>query len=108
MVFDGQTISETRQQPIVELDEVHAMGHALDMEKSLAVYANHLHERVSHAAHPKHYDADVAHYIEEEFLESKTKKIRELSGWTNDIKNLLVNDDNSLSLFLFDEYLQKQ
>lgn len=50
----------------------------------------------------------VAHYIEEEFLEYQTKKIRELSGWTNDVKTLLSGKkDPALSLFLFDEYLQK-
>lgn len=57
MVFDGA--NNGAQKKILELDEIHAMGYALDTEKSLAVNANHIHQKSSHAAHPKHYDADV-------------------------------------------------
>lgn len=54
----------------------------------------------------------IAHFIEEEFIEDQASTIRKLSGYTNDLKKLLKEykdtNDVSLSLYLFDEYLAKQ
>lgn len=55
----------------------------------------------------KHFQ--IAHYLEEEFIEDQATTIRKLSGFTNDLRKLLDESvDSSLSLFMFDEYLQKQ
>ena len=51
----------------------------------------------------------VAHYLEEEFIGQQAGTVRKLSGYTNDLKRLIKDSpDTSLSVFLFDEYLQKQ
>lgn len=90
-----------------ELEEIKALAYALGVEKKLAIRAHHLHERYSHANHKQTYDADVAHYLEEKFIEDQAKKIRELSGFTNDLKNLLKSGkDDPLAVHLFDEYLK--
>jgi len=53
----------------------------------------------------------IAHYLEEEFIEKHAGKIRTLAGHNADLKNLLTTHEKapqpSLSLYLFDEYLQK-
>ena len=36
-----------------------------------------------------------------------TKRVRDLAGYTTDLKNLLTERDPSVSIFLFDEYLKK-
>lgn len=51
-------------------------------------------------------DAAVAHYLEEEFMESQSETIRKLSGYIHDIKKML-NRDAALAVYLFDDYLQK-
>jgi hypothetical protein len=41
-------------------------------------------------------------------MEHHADNVRKLAGYTNDLKKLLdKNNEPSLSLFLFDEYLQK-
>jgi hypothetical protein len=41
-------------------------------------------------------------------MHRQAKKVRELAGYASDLKRLLSeNKQASLSLFLFDEYLQK-
>jgi hypothetical protein len=50
----------------------------------------------------------VSSYLEEHFLDRHAENVRKLSGYTSDLKRLLSeNNQASLSLFLFDEYLQK-
>lgn len=50
----------------------------------------------------------MASYLENNLVHQQADLIRELSGYTNDIKHLIGNQpDPSLSLYLFDEYLQK-
>jgi len=44
-------------------------------------------------------------YIEH-FMESLTERVRQLAGWSNDLKNMLKERDASVSVFLFDEYLK--
>lgn len=99
----------TPQKRVLELNEISSLAFALDTEKSLALEAHSLHERYSHANHKSHYDAEIAHYLEEKFIEDQATTIRKYSGYTNDLRRLLDESvDSSLSLFMFDEYLQKQ
>jgi hypothetical protein len=50
----------------------------------------------------------VSSYLEEHFLHRHADNVRQLAGYANDLKRLLSeNKQASLSLFLFDEYLQK-
>lgn len=52
----------------------------------------------------------IAQYLEEEFIEYQAKTIRDLAGHTSDLKKFVTGNngnDLSLSLYLFDEYLQK-
>lgn len=101
--------ASTPQKRILELNEINALALALDTEKQLSQEAHGLHERYSHANHKSRYDAEIAHYLEEKFIEDQATTIRKISGYTNDLKRLLDESvDSSLSLFLFDEYLQKQ
>lgn len=45
--------------------------------------------------------------MEEKFLEPQADRVRDLAGYTSDLKNLLTDDDPSVAIFLFDEYLKK-
>lgn len=89
---------------MLELNEIGSLAKALDTEKVMAEEALRLHAQTQN--HPKQ-DASVAHYLEEEFMEPQAECIRKLAGHSNDLKNLLKDRDASLSIFLFDEYLQK-
>lgn len=91
-----------------ELSEMESLAKALDTEKQLAKNALHIHNEVTRRSDVAH-DPEIGQYLEEEFMEKHANNIRELSGHTNDLSKLLHADgnDNSLSLFLFDEYLNK-
>ncbi|XP_012530099.1 uncharacterized protein LOC105833151 [Monomorium pharaonis] len=90
---------------VVELTELNSLAKALDSQKHLANEALRIHTQTQH--HTKD-DAAVAHYIEEHFMGSLTDRVRQLAGYSNDLKNMLKDThDASLSVFLFDEYLQK-
>lgn len=89
---------------VLQLNELNSLAKALDTEKQLADEALRLHAQAQH--HTKQ-DSSVAHYLEEKFFESQAECIRNLAGHTNDLKNLLVDRDASVSIFLFDEYLKK-
>lgn len=100
------TVSKTNTRTL-DLDELKSLAYALDVEKNLAVEAHSLHERYSHANHKAHYDAEISHYLEEKFIGDQADKVRELSGFTNDLNRLLGDSkDSSLAVHLFDEYLQ--
>lgn len=89
---------------VLELNELTSLAKALDTQKQLANGALRIHAQAQ--THNKH-DASVAHYIEEQFLESQTERVRDLAGYSSDLRNLLTERDPSVSVFLFDEYLQK-
>lgn len=89
---------------MLELNELNSLAKALDSQKLLADEALRIHAQAQH--HTKQ-DAAVAHYVEEHFIESLSERVRELSGHTNDLKNLMAERDASVSLFLFDEYIKK-
>lgn len=88
----------------MELNELNSLSKALDTEKQLADEALRIHTQAQH--HTKQ-DAAIAHYIEEHFTESLSERVRQLAGYTNDLKKMLGERDPSVSIFLFDEYLQK-
>ncbi|XP_032685307.1 ferritin heavy chain [Odontomachus brunneus] len=96
-----KNVKESR---VLELNELNSLSKALDTEKQLADEALRIHTQAQH--HTKQ-DAAVAHYIEEHFTESLTERVRQLAGYTNDLKKMLEERDPSVSIFLFDEYLQK-
>ncbi|KAL6425626.1 hypothetical protein ACFW04_009630 [Cataglyphis niger] len=90
---------------ILELTELNSLAKALDSEKQLANEALRIHAQAQH--HAKMQDADIAHYIEEHFTESLSERVRDLAGYSNDLRKLLNERDPSVSVFLFDEYLKK-
>jgi ferritin heavy chain len=107
--FSVSSSNKTEKKQILDLNEINALALTLDYEKILSTEAHHIHEKYSHAKHPTEYDPEVAHFIEEEFIEGQASTIRKLSGYTNDLKKLFKDtSDISLSLYLFDEYLGKQ
>lgn len=109
MNFNTKPTIAKNTQTRFEVNELHSLALALEIEKDLATEAHHIHEHISHANNRAHYDPEIAHYIEEEFIEEQAKIVRQLSGYTNDLKKLVKDsEDTSLSVFLFDEYLQKQ
>lgn len=89
----------------MELTELNSLAKALDSEKQLANEALRIHAQAQH--HSKMQDADIAHYIEEHFTESLSERVRDLAGYSNDLRKLLDERDPSVSVFLFDEYLKK-
>lgn len=91
-----------------ELYELHALARGLDTQKKLAEEAHLIHkEALKH--HEGSHDPEVTSYLEEHFMHSQAEKVREFSGYTNDLKRLLAEPkQSSLALFLFDEYLQKK
>jgi len=91
----------------LEMDELESLSFALDIEKKLAKDTNDLH-RAAVGKNHEHHDADIGHYLEDEFAEKQSGLIRKLAGYTTDLHSMLSSDDASLSLYLFDEYLQSQ
>lgn len=90
----------------LELYELHSLGKALDIQKNLARTAFSIHQAAS-AHKQEHYDPEIAHHMEEKFMEKHRDIIRELAGHTKDLSSILDGPDASLGLYLFDEYLQK-
>ncbi|OAD56689.1 Soma ferritin [Eufriesea mexicana] len=90
---------------VIDLNELKSLAKALDTQKQLAHEAMRIHSQTQ--LHNDKHDAAIAHYIEEEFLEAQADRVRDLAGYTNDLKNLLNERDPSVSIFLFDEYLKK-
>lgn len=89
---------------LVEFVEIQSLARALDIQKQFANETMTIHSKAqSHSEH----DASITHYLEEKFLGSLTERIRNLAGYISDLKYLLVEHDPHMSLFLFDEYLQK-
>jgi len=79
------------------------MAKALELQKNLARGANNIHKKILNT---ENHDSEVASYIENNFVHKHSDSIRKLSGYTNDLHQLISSDDASLSLYLFDEYLK--
>lgn len=93
---------------LLQSNETSSLELALEYEKLLATEAHRMHKKISHADSTKHYDPDVAHYLDEKLIEYQSGQIRKLSGY---IKNLndIINEANTkaLGVQLFDDYLDK-
>jgi ferritin len=106
MNFSARKLDEP-QDNTSELYELGALARGLDTQKKLAEEAFDVHGRSTRRLEG-HHDPEVSSYLEEHFLHRHAENIRQLSGYANDLKRLLSeNKQSSLSLFLFDEYLQK-
>ncbi|TMW46363.1 hypothetical protein DOY81_008556 [Sarcophaga bullata] len=97
--------SVAKQHLQLEVDELHSLAMALDSEKQLSNGAIHVHTRSLHATER---DPEMAQFIEEKFLAKQAESVRKLSGYANDLSKLMNQQDPSLAVYLFDEYLQKQ
>nr|QED22038.1 ferritin light chain subunit [Samia ricini] len=93
---------------VVELHELDSLAKALDTQKELAERAFTIHREATKNANNLH-DPEIAQYLEEKFIEDHATTIRELAGFTNDLKGVIISNDKdlSLALYIFDEYLQK-
>ncbi|CAH0559563.1 unnamed protein product [Brassicogethes aeneus] len=98
--------SQIPKSGVYELHEVKAVAKALDIEKSLATEAQRIHEKaIRHKQ--QHHDPEISSYIEEKFVHKQADTIRTLSGYMADLEKFAADKiDNSLSLHLFDEFLQ--
>ena len=94
----------------LEVTELNSLAIALDNEKQLSRGAMHVHQIAAHSHKDQsRADPEMTQYMEEKFLSSQASTVRKLSGYANDLAKLMNNGpDASLSIYLFDEYLQKQ
>ncbi|GJQ77056.1 Fer2LCH [Trypoxylus dichotomus] len=106
--------SERKQEPRdplqneFEVYELESLAKALDIEKNLAIDAHNIHAEASRKKTDYH-DPEISSYIEEEFVHKHADNIRKLTGYTQDLHKILMDEaQRSLGLYLFDEYLQKQ
>lgn len=98
-----------RKNYTVELHELESLAKALDTQKEIAERAFYIHRESTRNSQHLH-DPEVAQYLEEEFIEDHAKTIRNLAGYTTDLKQFVAansGQDLSLALYLYDEYLQK-
>lgn len=109
--FDERMPLVEKDKPNYEDYELQAMAKAVDVQKHLAEKALDIHrDALKHHKDHGHslHDAEIAHYIEEEFAEKQAESVRTLVGHVTDLRKLLLEGkDGSLALHLFDEYLQK-
>lgn len=98
--------NEVEQNGVYELYELEAMAKSLDMEKTLAKKAQDIHSLATKRRDEFH-DPEISSHIEEKFSHKQANTIRTISGHVSDLTKLLSDQDSSLSLFFFDQYLQK-
>nr|CAI5818989.1 unnamed protein product [Callosobruchus analis] len=98
---------EDKEEQDFELLELSSVAKALDIEKKLALEAFQIHEDASRKMNGFH-DPEISSHVEHEFVHKQRDIVRKLAGYTTDLSELLNGPDASLSLYLFDEYLQKQ
>ncbi|XP_078036120.1 ferritin 2 light chain isoform X2 [Augochlora pura] len=103
---ENSELQDRNDHHLVEITEIESLALVLDHMKELAREAVKIH---SDASSTSHSDPAVAHYIEEKFLEAYTERIRDLTGYITELKELLYTKDicHPNNIFLFDEYLQK-
>lgn len=110
---NGTEYTPRRGRQTLELNEIDSLALTLDYEKMLAKDAHYIHFKYTH----KEHDSEIAHFVEEKFLESQVDTIRKLSGYVNDLKNILSpvdkdqkmsKDDVAFAYYFFDDYLAKQ
>lgn len=93
---------------LLDSNETTSLELAIDYEKILANEAHRIHKKISHADSSKHYDPDVAHYLDEKIIEYQSGVIRKLSGYITNL-NDMINEASTkdLAVQMFDEYLDK-
>lgn len=93
---------------LLQSNETSSLKLAMDYEKIMATEAHHIHKKISHADSGKHYDPDVAHYLDEKLIEYQSGTIRKLSGYITNLEDIL-NEANTkdMGVQMFDEYLNK-
>ncbi|CAB3383950.1 Hypothetical predicted protein [Cloeon dipterum] len=104
--FEGRFDSSAIKM-VVEQHELGSLAKAVDLQKTLAQEAHKLHRTFSS---DELYDPDASSFLENHFLGKHSEAIRVLSGHTHDLKRMILpgkDEVNSLSAFMFDEYLQK-
>ncbi|XP_055612381.1 uncharacterized protein LOC129758786 [Uranotaenia lowii] len=70
VTLDGDANDSTHQvDTLLQSNETSSLKLTLDYEKLLANATHHMHKKISHADSSKHYDPDVAHYLDENFIE---------------------------------------
>ncbi|CAH2100628.1 unnamed protein product [Euphydryas editha] len=110
MDFSARSTQSTgAKNSTIELQELESLAHALDTQKEIAERAFFIHQEATRNNHKTH-DPEIAQYLEEEFIEGQAKTVRDLAGYTADLKQFITANegkDLSLGLYLFDEYLQK-
>ncbi|XP_065078202.1 ferritin light chain-like [Ochlerotatus camptorhynchus] len=93
---------------LVQSNETSSLELALEYEKILATEAHRIHKKISHADSTKHYDPDVAHYLDEKLIEYQSGQIRKLSGYITNLNDIIREaNTKALGVQLFDEYLDK-
>lgn len=94
-------VTPTPKDDTYELYEMESLSKALDIQKSLAVEAHRIHSLARG-------DGEVMSHMENTFVHKLRDTIRDISGHTNDLKQLINNNKKSaLNVYLFDEYLSK-
>lgn len=89
-------------------DEASSLKLALSYEKTMAIEAHIMHKKISHTGESNHYDPDVAHYLDENFIEYQSGTIRKLSGHIKNLDDILGEAATKhLGLQMFDDYLEK-
>lgn len=93
---------------LLQSNETSSLQLALEYEKILATEAHRIHKKISHADSNKHYDPDVAHYLDEKLIEYQSGQIRKLSGYITNLNDIIQEaNTKALGVQLFDEYLDK-
>lgn len=93
---------------LLQSNETTSLELALEYEKILATEAHRIHKKISHADSTKHYDPDVAHYLDEKLIEYQSGQIRKLSGYITNLNDIIREaNTKALGVQLFDEYLDK-
>lgn len=99
--------NEEEKERSFELYELAAVAKALDIEKKLALEAHGIHGEATRR-NRNYHDPEISSHIENEFVHKQRDLIRKFAGYSTDLSSLLNGPDSSLSLYMFDEYLQKQ
>lgn len=97
-------LNEQKRHPISEYS---SLASAMDLQKQLASGAYAIHKDAVRLGNVYH-DPEISSFIEKEFAHKHADTIRMLSGHLSDMNGIMSDyKDFSLSLYLFDEYLQK-
>ncbi|GLH07424.1 hypothetical protein R5R35_014271 [Gryllus longicercus] len=97
-IFQGEPLA---------LNEVESLSKAVDIQKKLAEEAHSIYKVANE------HDPEMGAFVEDTFMHKHAKTIRELVGYTTELKRLVEIDPESpqrsvgLQVFLLDEYLKK-